>query len=144
MMHRAAAKPRHDGMIVHFLPKWSATYAAGMTPTKLMTAMPANINPVALKLSESWAFSGLSQFSAVQCFSNCEMEYLLCQGNLIGKWGETRINICFEMISVSLQVKVLKDRYSPVQPTSLICSPCTRGISTVLAAFCILSLAELT
>jgi len=45
MMQRAADKPRQEGMMVHFLPKLSATWAAGITPTRLTTAMPANMKP---------------------------------------------------------------------------------------------------
>ena len=48
MNRRDAARPKLAGTMVHFLPRWSATQAAGITPTKLMTAMPAKTNPARL------------------------------------------------------------------------------------------------
>lgn len=45
MSSRAEARPRQEGMMVHFRPSLSATKDAGMTPTKLTTAMAANSSP---------------------------------------------------------------------------------------------------
>ena len=42
---RAPARPRQEGTIVHLRPSLSATKDAGITPTKLTTAMPAKSRP---------------------------------------------------------------------------------------------------
>ena len=67
MSNRAPARPRQEGIMVHLRPSLSATKDAGITPTKLTTAIAANSRP-----ARAWTASR-SQF----CYTAVLLHVLL-------------------------------------------------------------------